>query len=131
VPRCLFAVALVLVAVGADTQGAHAFAFYVVLAAIPATAVAALSCFGDLVEGSADGEAGALYVGLTGLALALLVIGSAARSSTLGHASVPALGVSAVVAALALLVLHVAIWTALRVSRERVVTSLRSPASDV
>ena len=118
-------------AVLADARGAHSLAFYLVLAAIPAVAVAALSLFGDLVEGSADHEAGALYVGLTGIALALLMIGAAARANTLKHAVVPALGVSAVAGALALLALQLAVWASLRLSRERIVASLRSSTSDV
>ena len=131
VPRCLLAAALVLGAVVADMQGFHAVAFYLVLAAIPAAAVSALSLFGDLVEGTADDEAGALYVGLTGIALALLVIGAAARTNAVQHAAVPALGVSAVVGALTLLVLQVAVSISLRLSRERIVASLRSPTSNV
>ena len=131
VPRCLLAAALVLGAVVADMQGFHAVAFYLVLAAIPAAAVSALSLFGDLAEGTADDEAGALYVGLTGIALALLVIGAAVRTNAVQHAAVPALGVSAVVGALTLLVLQVAVSISLRLSRERIVASLRSPTSNV
>ena len=130
-PRCVLAAGLVLGAVLADARGAHSLAFYLVLAAIPVASVAALSLFGDLVEGSADQEAGALYVGLTGLALALLVIGAADRANTLKHEAVPALGVSAIVGALVLLVLQLAVWASLRVSRERIVASLRSPTSNV
>lgn len=117
-----------LAAVAADARGAHELAFYVLLAAIPSVAVAALAFFGDLVEGTADDEAGALYVGLTGLALALLVIGTAARANTLDDSAVPALGTSAVAGALALLGLQFAVRISLRLSRERIVASLRSRA---
>lgn len=117
-----------LAAVLADAQGVHSLAFYLVLLSIPAVAVAALTCFGDLVEGSADDEAGALYVGLNGLALALLVIAAAARANALQGAAVPALGESAVAGALALLGLQLAVWISLRLSRERIVASLRSRA---
>jgi hypothetical protein len=106
-------------------------ALYLVLAAIPAVAVTALSFFGELVEGSADAEAGAVYVGLTSLALLLLLIGAAVRANTLDGAAVPALASSALVGALALLGLQVAVWTSLRLSRDRVVNAQRSPASDV
>jgi hypothetical protein len=93
--------------------------------------VTALSFFGDLVEGSADAEAGAVYVGLTCLALVLLVIGAAVRANTVADAAIPALGVSALIGALVLLGLQLAVWTSLRLSRERLVNVQRSTAPDV
>ena len=129
--RCAISTALVLGAVVADGENARTAALYLVLAAIPAVAITALSFFGDLVEGSADAEAGAVYVGLTALALLLLLIGAGVRANTLQDAAVPALGSSALVGALALLGLQLAVWTSLRLSRDRVVNAQRSPASDV
>ncbi len=129
--RCAISTALVLGAVVADGENARTAALYLVLAAIPAVAITALSFFGDLVEGSADAEAGAVYVGLTALALLLLLIGAGVRANTLRDAAVPALGSSALVGALALLGLQLAVWTSLRLSRDRVVNAQRSPASDV
>jgi hypothetical protein len=131
VRRCAISTALVLGAVVADGEDARTAALYLVLAAIPAVAITALSFFGDLVEGSADAEAGAVYVGLTALALLLLLIGAGVRANTLQDAAVPALGSSALVGALALLGLQLAVWTSLRLSRDRVVNAQRSPASDV
>ena len=130
-PRTSLSAALLLAALLADGAGGRSLAFYLVLAAIPAVAVAALSFFGDLVEGSADDEAGALYVGLTSLALVLLVIGAAVRANALKDAALPALGTSAVVGALALLGLQLTVWVSLRLSRERLVNVLHSRASDV
>lgn len=115
----------------ADGAGGRSLAFYLVLAAIPAVAVSALSFFGDLVEGSADDEAGALYVGLTSLALFLLVIGAAVRANALRDAALPALGTSTVVGALALIGLQLTVWISLRLSRERLVNVMHSHASDV
>jgi len=106
-------------------------ALYLVLASIPAVAVTALSFFAELVEGSADTEAGAVYVGLTSLALLLLLLGAAVHAHTLEGAAVPALGASAVVGALALLGLQLAVWTSLRLSRDRLVNAQHSPAPDV
>jgi hypothetical protein len=131
VPRTLLAATLLLVALFADGAGGRSVAFYLVLAAIPAVAVAALSFFGDLVEGSADDDAGALYVGLTSLALVLLVIGAAVRANALSNAALPALGTSAVVGALALIGLQLTVWVSLRLSRERLVSVLHSRTSDV
>jgi hypothetical protein len=131
VRRCSISAALILGAVIADGEHARTVTLYFVLAAIPAVAVAALSFFGELVEGSADAQAGAVYVGLTSLALLLLVIGAAIRANTLADRAIPALGVSTLVGALALLGLQLAVWTSLHLSRERVVNVRRSPASDV
>ena len=75
--------------------------------------------------------AGAVYVGLTSIALVLLIIGAAVRVNTLANGPIPALGVSTLVGALALLGLQLAVWTSLRLSRERLVNAARSPASDV
>jgi hypothetical protein len=127
----MISAALVLGAVVADGEHARGVALYLVLAAIPAVAVTALSFFGDLVEGSADSDAGAVYVGLTSLALVLLLIGAAVRANTLAHSAIPALGVSTLVGALTLLGLQLAVWTSLRLSRERLVNVQRSPARDM
>jgi hypothetical protein len=131
VGRSAISAALVLGAVVADGQHARTVALYLVLGAIAAVAVTALSFFGDLVEGSADAEAGAVYVGLTSLALVLLLIGAGVRANTLEDGAIPALGVSTLVGALALLGLQLAVWTSLRLSRERPVKVTHSPASDV
>jgi hypothetical protein len=131
VPRAALSASLLVSTILVDGAGAHTLALYLVLAAIPAVAVSALSFFGDLVEGSADDEAGALYVGLTSLALVLLVIGAAVRANALSDAALPALGTSAVVGALALIGLQLTVWLSLRISRERLVSVLHSHASDV
>ena len=129
--RSAISAALVLAAVVADGQHARTVALYLVLAAIPAVAMTALSFFGDLVDGSADAEAGAVYVGLTTLALILVLIGAAVRANTLADSAIPALGLSTLVGALALLGLQLAVWTSLRLSRERVVNVQHSTAPDV
>ena len=131
VRRSAISAALVLGAVVADGGHARTVALYLVLAAIPLVAVTALAFFGDLVEGTADAEAGAVYVGLTSLALVLLVIGAAVRANTLADGAIPALGVSTLIGALTLLGLQLAVWTSLRLSRERLVNVQRSTAPDV
>ncbi len=129
--RSAISAALVLGAVVADSEQARTLTLYLALAAIPAVAVTAISFYGELVDGSADDEAGAVYVGLTSLALLLLLIGASVRAHTLENAAVPALGISTLVGALALLGLQLGVWTSLRLSRERVVNAQHSPASDV
>jgi hypothetical protein len=125
VPRCVLPSALLAGTVLADGRGLHSFAFYLLLAAIPAVAVSALSFFGDLVEGSADGEAGALYVGLASMALVLLVIAAAVRSNAVDHTTVPALGISAAVGALGLLLLQLVVQSWLHLSRDGLVAVRR------
>jgi hypothetical protein len=131
VRRSAISAALVLGAVVAAGSGARAAALYLVLAAIVAVALAALSFFGELVEGSADDEAGAIYVGLTTLSLVLLVLGAAVRSHTLADQAVPALGLSTLVGALLLLGVQLAVWSSLRLSRDRLVNARHRPAPDV
>lgn len=117
-------------AVVADGADARALTLYLVLAAIVAVAVAALGFFGELVEGSADSEAGAVYVGLSTLALALLVLAAAVRANTLPDHAVPALGASTLVGALCLLGLELTVWVSLRFSRERLVSAAQRLGSD-
>jgi len=131
VRRSAIPAALVLGAVVAAGAGARAAALYLVLAAIVAVALAALSFFSDLVEGSADADAGAIYVGLTTLSLVLLVLGAAVRSNTLADQAVPALGLSTLVGALVLLGVQLAVWSSLRLSRDRLVNVRHRPAPDV
>jgi hypothetical protein len=86
---------LALLALLADAAGVHGLAFYLVLLAIPGAAAAAFVGAGDALEGR-----GAWLRGIsTTLALALLVLGSAARANAPHGGAVPALAVSAVVAA--------------------------------
>jgi len=67
--------------VAALVADARIVAYYLVLAAIPAAAVAALGHYGELVDGSADAESGALNVGLSALALLLCVVSAVARTN--------------------------------------------------
>ena len=92
----LFAIA----AAYADGRGSHGLAFDAILCAIPLAAVAALESFGGFLEARDDAVAGVQAV-LWALALALLVLSSAARSPATEAGSLPALGASALVAALA------------------------------
>ncbi|HKD32367.1 MAG TPA: hypothetical protein VKB73_02730 [Gaiellaceae bacterium] len=91
-------VALVVAAAAADGASMHGVAFYALLAAVPASAVAALGAYGEAV----DREASRLPALLWGVVLALTVVGAAVRAPVLAEGSVPALGRTAVVACLAI-----------------------------
>lgn len=76
----------------------HGVAFYALLAAVPAAAVAALGAYGEAVERGSS----RLPAGLWAVVLALTVVGTAARAPVLAQGSVPALARTAVVACLAI-----------------------------
>ncbi len=100
------AVLVLLAAVAADRLGAHGLAFYVLLAAVVVTAHAALEAYGRLVKLSGKApELGAarFQAALALSALVLVVVAAAVRAPALGDGSVPALGLTALVASLALL----------------------------
>ena len=96
--RRLLPVALVIAAAAADGAGSHGLAFYALLVAVPAAAVAALDAFGGALEGSQE----RVHALLWAVVLALTVAGAAARAPALAEGSVPALGRSAVAACLAI-----------------------------
>jgi hypothetical protein len=101
--RRVLPVGLVLAAALADVRDLHELAFYLLVAAVPAMAVSALSFFGDLVEtpGGAAGETAArLQAFFAALALVLTVIAAAARGQSALQSGVPPLGISALVGCL-------------------------------
>jgi len=102
------AVVLLLAAIGGDALGARGAAFYLLLAAVVVTAHAALQAYGRLVElpGSAPTLGVArLHATLGSLALVLVLVAAAVHADD----AVPAAGISAAVASLALLGLQAAV----------------------
>jgi hypothetical protein len=81
----------------ADVSGDHRVAFYILVAAIPPLAVAAMDAFGEYLEGGSGFRSLAWAA-----ALALAVASSAVRGQVPGEESVPAVAVSALFACLAL-----------------------------
>ena len=115
--RRLAPLALLAAALAADLTGAHAVAFYLLLGAIVVTAHASLEAYGVLVDlpGDAAGLAVARFrVALAVVALALALVAAVVRAPVVGDGTVPALGLSAVVGALALLGLKGALRLAAR-----------------
>ena len=94
----LLPLSLALGLVLADATGLHRVAFYLALLAVVGAAAAAFAGVGDFLEGSG----GLVRAVTTGLALALLVLGSAVRASAAVGGHVPAISVSAAVAAVLL-----------------------------
>jgi hypothetical protein len=112
----LFPVSCTLGALLADVSGAHRVAFYLVLLGIVGAAAAAFVGAGEALEGAGSW----LRAASTGLALALLVLGSAVRSNAPHGAGVPALAVSATVAALLAYALPLVAWLLAPASAVRV-----------
>jgi hypothetical protein len=96
--RRLVPVALVVAAAAADGAGVHVLAFYLLLAVVPASAVAALDAFGELLEGAGS----TLHALLWAAVLALTVAGAAVRAPAISHGAVPALARSTLVICLAI-----------------------------
>jgi hypothetical protein len=95
---------LALAAAYADSRGSHSLAFDALLCAIPLAAVAALEAFGRFLDDRRDTLHGVQAV-LWAVAVALLVLSSAARSSASDAHTLPALGASALAAAIAVFLL--------------------------
>lgn len=104
VRRSLLPAGLVLATALVDAVGAHGLAYYLLLAAVVATAIAALESFGTLVELSgSDGLRLARWeAACLGCALALALVAAAVRSGS----SVPPVGTSALLACLAVFALQ-------------------------
>ena len=97
---------LVVGALLADGGSAHRAAYYLVLLAVPAAAAAAFVGVADVLEGKP-----ALARGITAtLSLALLVIGCAARAGAAEGTAVPAIAVSAAVAAVVVYAVPLVGW---------------------
>ena len=98
----LASVGLVLGAALADVAGHHSLAYYLLVAAVPVVAVAALSGLGDVLDGSAAEPHDRGIALLSALALPFVLLGTAVRAPLLAEGPPPAIGVTAVVAALAI-----------------------------
>jgi hypothetical protein len=104
-------VGLVIAAAAADGAGAHGLAFYALLLAVPAAAVAALEALGHVLDGASE-HVHALHALLWTVVLGLLVTGAAVRAPAVTQGSVPTLGRSALVACLAVFCVQAAVAAA-------------------
>jgi len=93
--RRLLPLGPVLLVALADGAGLHSLAFYALLLAVPAAVAAALTCFGEALEG---GPEEGLQAILSALVLLLVVAGAAARAPYLTQGVLPTSAVSALVA---------------------------------
>ena len=98
----LASISLVLGAALADAAGEHSLAYYALVTAVPVVAVAALSALGDVLDGSAPEPHDRGIAVLSALALPFVLLGTAVRAPLLAEGPPPAMGVTAVVIALAI-----------------------------
>lgn len=98
-------VGLVLAAAAADGAGAHGLAFYALLLAVPAAAVAALEAFGHVLDGAPDH----LHLLLWTLVLALVVVGATVRAPAVTEGAVPTLAHTALLGCLGVFCVQAAV----------------------
>jgi hypothetical protein len=115
----LASTALVLGAALADAAGSHSLAYYCLVAAVPAVAVAALSGLGDVLDGSAAQPHDRGIAALSALALPFVLLGTAVRAPLLEEGPPPAIGITAVVAALAIFAVQALVAASAAAPRER------------
>lgn len=99
---------LLLLAAAADAGASQTLAFYALLAAVPAVAVASLSAFGELIEREqpfADDTMTLQALLWTG-ALGLIVLAASSRASVIFDGSVTRLADSALLACIGILALE-------------------------
>jgi hypothetical protein len=96
---------LALCALLADAAGIHGLAYWLLLLALPAAAAVAFVGVSDALAGD-----GSMRGWTAGIALVLIVLGCAVREAAPRGSGVPALAVSAVVAALLLYALPGFAW---------------------
>jgi hypothetical protein len=129
IPGVSLRVASVLLVVGAalaDAAGRHSLAYWALVAAVPVVAVAALSALGDFLDGTAATPRDRALAVLGGLALPFVLLAAAARAPLLDGAAPPAIGLTAVVAALAIFAAQALLTASTAVPRERLRAALRA-----
>lgn len=122
----LASVLLIVGAALADAAGRHSFAYYALVVAVPLVALAALSALGDVLDGSAAEPHDRVMAALTALALPLVLLGAAVRAPLIADGPPPAIGVTAVVACLAVFAVQALLAATTAVPSERLRAAFRA-----
>lgn len=122
----LASISLVLGAALADAVGAHEVAYYLLVVAVPVVAMGALSALGNVLDGTAAEPHDRAGAALTALVLPCVLLGTAVRAPLVSEAPPPAIGVTAVVACLALFAVQTLVTATAAVPRERLRAALRA-----
>ena len=116
---------LVLGAAVADAAGEHAPAYWALVAAVPVVAVAALAGLGDVLDGTADAPHDRGIAVLSAVALPFVLLAAAVRAPLLAEGPPPAVGVTAVVAALAIFAVQTLVAASAAAPSERLRAAFR------
>lgn len=122
----LVSISLVLGGALADAVGAHSLAYYLLVAAVPVVAIAALSALGEVLDGTAAAPHDRAVAALSALVLPCVLLGTAVRAPLLADGPPPAIGVTAIVACLALYAVQALLTATASVPRERLRTAFRA-----
>ena len=121
----LASIALVLGAALAYAAAHHTLAYYCLVAAVPVVAVAALSGLGDVLDGSAARPHDRGIAVLSAVALPFVLLATAVRAPMLEEGPPPVIGVTAVVAALAIFAVQALVAATAVAPRERLRAAFR------
>ena len=122
----LASVLLVVGAALADAAGRHSLAYYALVVAVPLVALAALSAVGDVLDGTAAEPHDRAMAALTSLALPFVLLGAAVRAPLVAEGPPPAIGVTAVVASLAVFGVQALLAATSAVPHERLRAAFRA-----
>jgi xanthosine utilization system XapX-like protein len=111
--------ALVVGAGIADAAGAHAQAYYLLVAAVPAAAIAALTALGAVLDRTAAAPTDRVLAILSGLVLPFLLLATAVRAPLASEVSPPAIAITGLVGCLAVLSLQAVVVAAALLERSR------------
>jgi hypothetical protein len=121
----LASIALVLGAALADAAGQHSLAYYALVAAVPMVALAALSGLGDVLDGSAAQPHDRGIAVLSAVALPFVLLATAVRAPLLEGGPPPVIGITAVVATLAIFAVQALVAATAAAPRERLRAAFR------
>jgi hypothetical protein len=112
-------VCLVLGAALADAAGRHSLAYYALVLAVPLVALAGLAGLGAVLDGTAAAPHDRAIVALSALTLPFLLLATIVRAPLSGAEPPPAVGVTAIVAALALFAVQALVAASVAAPSER------------
>ncbi len=122
----LASISLVLGAALADAAGQHSLAYYALVAAVPVVALAALYGLGEVLDGSAAEPHDRGIALLSAIALPFVLLGTAVRAPLLTEGPPPVVGVTAVVATLAIFAVQALVTVSAVAPRERLRAASRA-----
>jgi len=111
--------ALAVGALCADSAGAHGLAYYLLVAAVPVAALAALTGLGAILDGSAAEPADRGLAALSALVLPFLLLAASVRAPLVETAAPPAISLTALVCCLGIVGLQGLVVAASAVERLR------------